>query len=158
MTWALLAVLIVVVLAIVARLQPNGRSSAKWDGPWPFEKKQMLSRPEQTLYHRLKEALPECEILAQVHLLQMLKVRPKTQGHKVWLNRIAWKSLDFVVCLKDFSVVAVVELDDRTHDKPDRKSADLDKEMALEGAGIPIVRWHVHQLPSIEEIRAKFTT
>jgi len=70
-----------------------------------------------------------------------------------WLNRVNQKSADFVVCKKDFSVLVVIELDDSTHTRPSRRKADGDKERAINDAGLPVLRWHVKAMPSIEEIQ-----
>ena len=53
----------------------------------------------------------------------------------------------FVICEKDFRVVAVLELDDRSHDNPRRQESDGRKAAALEGAGIPLHRVNVNPLP-----------
>ncbi|MFZ2629366.1 MAG: DUF2726 domain-containing protein [Rugosibacter sp.] len=41
----------------------------------------------------------------------------KGNNYQAWLNRINRMSADFVVCNKDSSIVAVIELDDATHRK-----------------------------------------
>jgi very-short-patch-repair endonuclease len=66
-------------------------------------------------------------------------------------------SLDFLVCLKDSSIVAAVELDDNTHEKASRVEADAKKGKALSAAGVPIVRWNVSALPDENAIRQTFT-
>jgi hypothetical protein len=151
-----LAVLLVLVAAVVIVLQKRHALSPRPDEPWPFYRKKPLSEPEQVLYHRLVQALPECIVLAQVQLSRVLGVK-KGANFGRWNNRISQKSVDFVVCLKDSTVVAVVELDDSTHNRPARKIADATKDKALESADIPIVRWTVKSLPDEAEIRARFT-
>lgn len=50
-------------------------------------------------------------------------------------------SIDFIIVRKnDFHVVCVVELDDSTHDRPDRVKRDLKVNAALESANIFILR------------------
>ena len=44
-------------------------------------------------------------------------------------------SADFVVCNKYSSIVAVIELDDATHQRNDRQAADAKKDKAL-GSGV----------------------
>lgn len=62
-------------------------------------------------------------------------------------------SLDFVVCRKDATIVAAVELDDSTHRKPERIAADAKKEKALSAAGVNLIRWEVGNLPDQAAIR-----
>jgi len=63
-------------------------------------------------------------------------------------------SADFVVCNKDSSIVAVIELDDESHEREIRKAADSKKNKALSDAGISIVRWQVKMLPDESKITA----
>ena len=72
-----------------------------------------------------------------------------------WLNRINRMSFDFVVCLKDSTVMAAIELDDRSHES-DRVEADVKKSRAASSAGIRLVRWNVKGLPDSDDIRHAF--
>jgi very-short-patch-repair endonuclease len=62
-------------------------------------------------------------------------------------------SADFVVCNADFDVVAVIELDDRSHDAAKRKRADATKDSAFRSAGIEVIRWHVRAMPDVATVR-----
>lgn len=119
----------------------------------PYFGKKPLTEPERELYARLREAMPECVVLAQVALSSL--VETKEEGRvRPWFNRISQKSVDFVLCLpQDFTVVAVIELDDRTHQRTDRQKADATKDEALRIAGHPILRFKVREMPSVEQIR-----
>ena len=121
----------------------------KW--PYYYAKAMILSNSEQILYHSLVEALPQYMIFTQVSLSQVIKVR-KEYNFKAWFNKINQKSLDFVVCRKDFSIVTAIELDDITHEKEERIIADKDKDKALESAGIRLIRWHVINMPDLNTI------
>ncbi len=146
-----LIALVVIILAIVKRCGASDVSNV----PWPFYAKKLLTQPEQILYHRLVAALPQCIVLAQVQLSQVLGVN---QGFNfsVWNNRINRMSLDFIVCLKDSTIIAAVELDDKTHEKEIRIKADAKKGKALSAAGIELIRWHVSALPDEKAIREAF--
>ena len=146
-----LGVLAVIVLAV---LKKRGGSGAG-DAQWPFYTRKPLTQPEQILYHRLVAAMPECIVLAQVQLSRVLGVK-KGFSFNEWNNRINRMSLDFLVCLKDSTVVAAVELDDKTHEKASRVDADAKKEKALSAAGITLVRWNVSALPDEATIRQTF--
>lgn len=149
-----IALLAFAFLLVTALLRKRGSVGAD-DGPWPFYAKKPLIQPEQVLYHRLVAALPECMVLAQVQLSRVLGVK-KGFNFREWNNRIDRMSLDFLVCLKDATVVAAVELDDKTHARPDRVTADAKKEKALAAAGIALVRWNVAALPDESAIRQAF--
>lgn len=147
-TLVLLAVCAVVFLVVLKRREAPGVG----DAPWPFYPKKPLTQPEQVLYHRLIAALPEHLVLAQVQLSRILGVKKGFNFHE-WNNRINRMSLDFVVCLKDSTVVAAIELDDKTHEKASRAEADARKERALSAAGVALIRWSVSALPDENVIR-----
>lgn len=113
---------------------------------WPFYARKLMSAPEQALYHKLCKVLPECIVLSQVGLSRILGVKKGYKFHE-WNNRINRMSADFVICSKDAAVLAVIELDDKSHNRQDRKSADTKKDKALNAAGIKIIRWKVNNVP-----------
>lgn len=122
------------------------------DSLWPFYAKKPLSQPEQVLYHRLVAAMPECIVLAQVQLSRVLGVKKGSNFHQ-WNNRINRMSLDYVLCLKDSTIVAAIELDDKTHEKASRIKDDEKKARALASAGVVLIRWHVGSMPDEAAIR-----
>lgn len=150
----LLVLVVVIIVIVVALLFLKAKSQiSSGSEVWPFYSKKLLSSPEQILYFRLIEALPENIILAQVQLSRFLGVKKGHNFHS-WSNRINRMSADFVVCNKDSSIVAVIELDDSTHDKPDRQAADAKKDKALEAAEIKIIRWQAKSMPDITSIKS----
>ena len=151
---ALLLLVVVVVIIVLAGLKAKSQGGASYE-VWPFSAKKPLSQPEQVLYFRLIQALPEHIILAQVQLSQLLGVK-KGNNYQAWSNRINRMSADFVVCKKDSSIVAVIELDDATHKKEDRQAADAKKDKAFASAGIRIVRWQAKSIPDITAIQSAF--
>ncbi len=94
----------------------------------------MLSEPEQVLYRRLVEALPECRVLPEVQLARALRFKRDQRDHVVW-NRISQLSIDFLIVRPDTSIIAAVELDDSSHFRANRQDADARKSHALELAG-----------------------
>lgn len=127
--------------------------SSRQDEVWPYYAKRPLSHVEQILYYRLIQALPQHMVLAQVSLSRLLGVQ-RGHPHLTWFNRINCMSADFVVCGKDASVVAVIELDDASHRLDERIKADAKKDKALASAGISVVRWPVKPMPDVAAIQA----
>lgn len=154
MLMAVLALFLgIVVFAVVSAVRKRAaEAEANDDEPWPFYSKRPLSQPEQVLYHRLVAALPDYIVLAQVQLSRVFGVK-KGFSSGGWMNRINRMSFDFVVCLKDATVVAAIELDDRSHAAPDRIEADIKKSRAANSAGIRLLRWNVKGLPDDDDIR-----
>nr|WP_201745853.1 DUF2726 domain-containing protein [Xylella taiwanensis] len=151
----LLFFILLIFLFLLFKKKSSGSSKKdSLSSTWPFYPKRVMTDPEQVLYWRLVEALPDRIVLCQVQLSRFLGVRRGHQRH--WFNRINQKSADFVVCAKDSSVLAVIELDDATHVRESRRKADLDKSKAVENAGLLLVRWNVNSIPSVHQIRDAF--
>jgi hypothetical protein len=132
------------------------RSAAKplLDEPWPVSARELLSRREKKLYQTLVALYPDYRLLVQVALSQLINIdRNHPQSESI---RSRYKQLvaDFVLCRSDLSVVAVIELDDRTHAWPKRKAADARKNRALADARIRLVRIPAGRLPSPDTLRA----
>ena len=140
-------------LALIAVRKVRLRGSA--DAVWPFYAKRPLSQPEQVLYHRLVKSLPEHIVLAQVQVSRVLGVKKGFNSHE-WNNRINRLSYDFVVCAKDSTVLAAIELDDKSHESTSRAGTDKKKERATSAAGVRLIRWHVKSLPDQATIQAAF--
>lgn len=115
-------VVICIVIAVVA-LALFKKGGALSNDDWPFYPRRPLSSVEQILYFRLAKALPEHIVLAQVQLSRILGVK-KGHNYRAWSNRINRMSADFVVCTRDSSILAVIELDDATHAARNRVEAD----------------------------------
>ena len=121
--------------------------------PWPVAARNLLSPREQSLYQRLSSLYPKHLIFVQVALSQLIDVdRNYPESESI---RARYKQLvgDFVLCRPDLSVVAVIELDDRSHGRRDRQDADARKTKALVDAGLRLVRIPAGNLPSEEELR-----
>ena len=144
----------VAVMLVFAFLKIKAQDKARGEA-WPFYAKKPLSQPEQVLYFLLIKALPDHIILAQVQLSRLLGVK-KGNNAQAWSNRINRMSVDFVICNKDSSIVAVIELDDATHERKDRQVADAKKDRALAAAAVRIVRWQVTTIPDVATIQGTF--
>jgi len=77
-------------------------------------------------------------VFGKVRLADLVEAKKKFSWKS--FNRISGIHLDFVLCNKDdLSVACVVELDDHSHDRPDRQARDAFVDQVLQGAGIPII-------------------
>jgi hypothetical protein len=145
----LLILALVVLLPILIR---RGRLAAGESRPWPFYVKRILTQPEQVLYYRLVKSLPNHVVLAQVQMSRVPGVKKGFRFHE-WNNRINRMSYDFVICDKAATVIAAIELDDKSHESEARIESDAKKSKATTDAGLRLVRWHVKSLPDELTIR-----
>jgi hypothetical protein len=123
------------------------------DDPWPVAARKLLTPREQSLYQDLLGLYPEHKIFVQVALSQLIDV-PEAHPERMSIrNRFSQLVADFVLCRWDLSVVAVIELDDRSHERRDRQDADARKTKALVDAGLRLVRISAGDLPSKDKLR-----
>ena len=151
----LVAIALVAGIALaILRKKSRDRSLS---GQWPFSLRKPLSEPEQVLYFRLCSSLPDHIVLAQVGLSRFIAVR---RGHdaRAWHDRISRMSVDYLVCSRDATVLAAIEVDDASHRQPDRLLADARKEKALVAAGVKLIRWNLNAMPDAAAIQAAIAT
>lgn len=122
----------------------------------PLRAKRFITPNELEFLHRLRRALPGLEVLPQVSMGALLDADLPAGHPRTWTIRrvFAMKILDYVVCEPtDLSVVAVVELDDQTHDENYENDAGRDELLA--SAGITTLRWDSRAKPSESEIATR---
>jgi hypothetical protein len=153
MRWILLGVAAAIVLSLLAALALLRRPG--FTKALPVTAKPLLSRPEQLLYGRLVRSFPGNIILAQVALSQLLVVRRDAAGSAQSIsNRFRQLVADFVICAPDFTAVAVIELDDRSHGRRVQRERDRRKDQFLQAAGIRVIRIAVADIPNEAALRA----
>ena len=122
----------------------------QWPRQFRFKAQPVMTANEVEFYGRLSRALPECFVFPQVAMSAL--VAPLSMGKNARLaafRSISQKRVDYALLTKDFSLVCVVELDDRTHNK--RRDAQRDAYFA--SAGIKTVRWESRGKPGEASIR-----
>lgn len=122
----------------------------------PYLSKNPLTPTETMFYHQLVKALPDFIVLAQVQLSSFLKVdtsKTEWKDYSRWFNPIAQQSVDYLICQKDFSIIAAVELDDKSHNGVNSIKRDTKKNENLHAANVPLIRWHAEAMPETETIR-----
>lgn len=146
---------IVSVLVLLAMFGPHlrGQSSA------PYAAKPLMTRNEREFIARLERALPECRVHAQVSMGAIVKPSFAEGGskrsrsiHRAVRNRFSQKIVDFVLeDRRTGEILALVELDDRTHDR----ARDGRRDSITRAAGYLTIRWHSRNRPSDDEIRRR---
>jgi hypothetical protein len=122
--------------------------------PWLscIRSKSLLTQNEVDFFHRLERALPDYHVFPQVAFGTILDVDGKKDSFPI-RNRFSQKVADFVVCEHDtLEVVALVELDDRTHDA----ARDKERDDVTKAAGYQTICFQSRRKPSVAEIAAHF--
>jgi hypothetical protein len=144
---AVLAVLAVLVVAVVAA---QSKSAKKTSRTGIYRKRNLMTDNEEEFFGRLVVALPDHYIFPQVAMSALLDAASsdKKEAHSDRMS-IAQKRVDYVVCTRRCEVVAVVELDDKTHSRANDELRDA----RLEQAGIRTVRFQARNKPKVDAIR-----
>ncbi len=123
---------------------------------YKYNKKDFLmTRPEGQFFNILKELLEDnYYIFTQVHLSTILDHKVRGQNWRGAFSHINSKSVDYVISDKFFRPLLVIELDDISHERKDRKKRDEIVENILENTGIPFLRIKNNSYHNKEDIKA----
>jgi hypothetical protein len=130
---------------VAALLRLLGKSRPGSAGMSAYEAvPEFLSPAERSFFGVLQQAVAsEYQIFAKVRLADVVRpVRNSSRsGWQSSFNRISGKHVDFVLCdPARLRVVAVIELDDRSHERFERGVRDSLVDSALKNGGIPVLR------------------
>jgi hypothetical protein len=144
----LIPILVVLVAGFLVALLKNSKGTGRTG---TYRQRKLMTDNEAEFFGRLVVALPDHYIFPQVAMSALLETTSsdKKTAHGDRL-RIAQQRVDYVVCTRSCEVVAVVELDDRTHSS----AKDQLRDVRLEQGGIRTVRFQARQKPKVEAIRA----
>ena len=134
------------VLAILSVLK-KGESKNRNAKRNPIKGKRIITMNEQPTFMKLKEALPEHIILAQVAFSAFMTAQGYTTRNL--FNR---KVADFVVLDKAFNIVAIVELDDSSH--KGKEKFDAERDALIHEAGFKVIRYK--RTPELVQIHRDF--
>ncbi|MBR0140931.1 MAG: DUF2726 domain-containing protein [Ruminococcus sp.] len=117
-----------------------------------YVSKPILTDREYKFYKRLKPTAEKygLQIFTKVRLADLVEPKPKEEN-PMWIqcfNKIKSKHIDFVLADEDTNIIVLIELDDRSHQRPDRIERDIFVNAVLENTGYKLLRTY----GSIDEI------
>ena len=149
-----ITVAVVVGAAAVGFAILKAKLAVKDDAGAKFKAKSLLTANELEFLGRLEAAAPELRFFPQVAMGALLDPAVPRSNSKAYYRlrgMFSQKIVDFVAQARnDGSIIAIIELDDRTHDA-DR---DSKRDVMLASAGYRIVRWNAKAKPDAAAIRA----
>jgi Protein of unknown function (DUF2726) len=118
-----------------------------------FKARTMLTANELEFLNRLESAVPELRFCPQVSMGALLDPAVSRKDRRNFLRirgMFAQKIIDFVAQDRESgAVVALIELDDRTHDQ----LKDSKRDAMANSAGYFLIRWASQNKPDAETIR-----
>ncbi|WP_019679786.1 DUF2726 domain-containing protein [Ruminococcus flavefaciens] len=109
-----------------------------------YNAKTILTDREYDFYTKLKPLADEygLNIYTKVRLADLIEPKPKEEN-PFWMecfNKIKAKHIDFALADDDTSIVALIELDDTSHARPDRVERDDFVNAVLANTGYTLLR------------------
>lgn len=164
---AIAAVALRLLLALIGvGRRPSGAPVAAEDEPLPVERFVRVTEPivspaERAFLRVLENALYDdlvaerVRVAVQVQLTRLIAPEPGlTRGERArHRNKIDRKTVDFVVADGEWKPMVAIELDDRSHERGDRRRRDADVERWLGQAGVRLVRVAVRREYDVAEVR-----
>lgn len=138
--------LVILAALLISALNSNSASKKKVFKNNIYDytaKNSLMSKTESDFFIKLERVVSErYYVFPQVHLSAILDHRVKGQEWKYAFSHINGKSVDYVLCSRaTLEPTYAIELDDYTHDKPDRRERDTEVERIFEAANLPLVRF-----------------
>lgn len=143
--------------ALAALIKKSGKQK-KQNSPSYEGQKYLLTQAELKFYRALKVAVGnDYQIMCQVNLSQIIQTRPMNPSERqTAFNKISRKVLDFVLCdSRNLAIIAVIELDDSSHNRKDRIARDKFLNEAMEDADVPLIRFQARSSYTADQITQK---
>ena len=140
---------VILLVGLVGRLAGKSLVLAR------IERKRLMTPAEVRFWHVLEAALPEYRVFGQVAMGALLKPVAGLSKKDWWstFGRFSQKVVDFVVVeAATGNVVAVVELDDHSHDR----LKDAARDVLLDRGGYLVVRFGGGGRITAVDVRARF--
>ncbi|MGB1929961.1 MAG: DUF2726 domain-containing protein [Mariniblastus sp.] len=113
---------------------------------------QLVTKSELKFYKSLSKAVQDdFQIFAMVRIADLLRVEKNNKHRRKWLNKILAKHIDFVLCDPgSLKPLVCIELDDVSHQRPERIERDKFVNRAFKSAQLPLLR-----IPTQPEYKAR---
>lgn len=133
---------IVILFTLAFLIKILDHKMSRIDARKSYQARQLLTKREHQEYLKLKQYADAKGwlICPKVRLWDLIEPKRGMSKRQTLINKIQSKHVDFVLVDRNMNVIGVLELDDSTHDRADRKQRDSFVRDALEGAGITMIQ------------------
>ena len=126
--------LVIILAALIALFRTASRP--------PYQRNPDFLTPAETIFFRaLEQAVnDDLYIFPKIRLADLLAVSDGSENPSAHFARISQKHIDFTLVDRQSLIpLLAIELDDSSHDRPDRQARDAFVDAALQSAGLPIL-------------------
>ena len=153
--WIFLPIILVLINAYLSKLARMKRKSKNVLDRYSV-RQSILTTAEGDFFKILKRAVGEKFIVFSKVRLADIFLTKNGDGYLTALNKITSKHIDFLLCDPEtFTPKLTIELDDKSHEKQNRKERDQFVEQLFESQGLPLLRVKVSRNYEVSEIRDK---
>ena len=101
----------------------------------------LLTKAEISFYHVLRQTVAnEVIICPKVRLLDLVYIPRNTPNSYTYINKVSAKHIDFVLCdPATMRPLVALELDDASHEAPDRRQRDAFVDVVFQTIHLPIL-------------------
>lgn len=145
MDW-IFAVILIIAILILSQIVNNISKSDKIKSiesyKGKYKKRELLTENERNAFVIIKKVTNSLnfQLYTKVRLADI--VEPSISG-KQWqtlFNKIQSKHVDFLVTDNNFNIICIIEIDDKSHEKNNRKERDKFVDFILKDNGITTIR------------------
>lgn len=106
-----------------------------------YQAKYLLTKNEWYEYKKLQKYAAEkgLMICPKVRLLDIIEPRKTEKDYMLLLSKVQSKHVDFLICDQNMNIKGVLELDDNSHDRKDRKERDAFVDQILTSVGYTVI-------------------
>lgn len=114
----------------------------------------LLTNKERRFYECLKPITDKYGyiVLSKMRIADIVSVTAVGNEYMQWFNKISRKHIDFIVCNKEFRPLLLIEVDDHTHDRPDRIERDKFVDEIFRNRQIKLIhlrQWDINELENV---------
>lgn len=94
---------------------------------YPYTLNKCIFSPKEGYFYRDVRPIADklgLIVFTKMRLADLLEVPKGTKDYTKWFNRIKAKHIDFIFVDKEYHIRLLVEVDDPTHNRPDRQARD----------------------------------
>lgn len=140
----IITIIVAVIVLIIANLLPiklkSKQTQPKYNLKRYYLKKSIVTPVERWMYKIMIEEIPNDYFVApKVGMKDFIGIS-KGPEHLKHFRHIAQKHIDFLICKKeDLSPILGIEIDDNSHQKPDRKERDQEVNQIYNAVGFKMI-------------------
>ena len=128
--------------------EKRSRTKQELTIPGAYQKRWMFTYNEKDAYSKLKPIADELGLIlfAKVRLLDLVEPMKGQKQYKAYFHKVQSKHVDFVLCDQKLVAKYIIELDDKSHEREDRKQRDAFVDEVVTSVGYKILHVYLYEI------------